>query len=52
MKVADDDLGADGPERLGAFIFGADGRVDGRAAFAKDLDHLATHSADAAGERP
>ena len=46
-KVADDDLGADRPQRFGSFIFASDERMDGKTASTKDLNDLSANSADA-----
>ena len=46
-KVADDDLGADRPQRFGSFIFASDERTDGKTASTKDLNDLSANSADA-----
>jgi len=48
-EVADDHLGAQRSERFGTFVFGAEKRADGQVTFAKDLDNVATHSADPTG---
>src|SRR5262249_37645969 len=48
-EVADHDLGAERPQRVGAFIFAPDERANWQVAPAKRLHNHATNSADAAG---
>jgi hypothetical protein len=46
-EVADKDLGTDGSQRVGTFIFASNERTDGKTASTKDLNDLSANSADA-----